>query len=139
MPSPFPGMDPYLEHPGWWPDFHARFIPICSEALNEVLPDEYDARIETSARLAEIDDEELRLVAPDVYVASRRRSSARKRKPRAGCGTATLDQVTLRTRPFKKSGIIGFGCCTARPRRSSLSSRSFRRPIKRVAVTRNIS
>jgi len=22
MPSPFPGMDPYLEHPALWPDVH---------------------------------------------------------------------------------------------------------------------
>ncbi|MFN0055331.1 MAG: DUF4058 family protein [Planctomycetales bacterium] len=22
MPSPFPGMDPYLEDPGLWPDVH---------------------------------------------------------------------------------------------------------------------
>ena len=22
MPSPFPGMDPYLESPDIWPDFH---------------------------------------------------------------------------------------------------------------------
>ena len=23
MPSPFPGIDPYLESQGYWPDFHA--------------------------------------------------------------------------------------------------------------------
>lgn len=28
MPSRFPGMDPYLEHPGVWPDFHAEFIRV---------------------------------------------------------------------------------------------------------------
>jgi hypothetical protein len=26
MPSPFPGMDPYLEHPGMWPEVHHRLI-----------------------------------------------------------------------------------------------------------------
>ena len=24
MPSPFPGMDPYLEKPALWPDIHQR-------------------------------------------------------------------------------------------------------------------
>lgn len=26
MPSPFPGMDPYLEEPRRWPDVHQRLI-----------------------------------------------------------------------------------------------------------------
>ena len=26
MPSPFPGMDPYLEDPWLWPDFHLSFM-----------------------------------------------------------------------------------------------------------------
>ncbi len=108
MPSPFPGMDPYLEHPGWWPDFHARFIPICCDALNEVLPDKYDARIETATQLVEIPDQELRLMAPDVFVAGPHRPAlrvprrpARKRKTRGGT-TATLEQVTLRAPAFKE-------------------------------------
>ena len=37
MPSPFPGIDPYLESQGYWPDFHARFITYCRDALNEIL------------------------------------------------------------------------------------------------------
>jgi Protein of unknown function (DUF4058) len=102
MPSPFPGMDPYLEHPGWWPDFHARFIPICCDVLNEVLPSRYDARIETSTQLVEIPARELKLMEPDVYVAGRLpQRSARRQKARAG-GVATLDQVTLRAPAFKE-------------------------------------
>ena len=26
MPTPFPGMDPYVEHPGLWPDMHNGLI-----------------------------------------------------------------------------------------------------------------
>jgi Protein of unknown function (DUF4058) len=26
MPTPFPGMDPYVEHPGLWPDVHNGLI-----------------------------------------------------------------------------------------------------------------
>ena len=45
MPSPFPGMDPYLEDPAFWHDFHDSFVTFWSGALNEVLPDPYEARI----------------------------------------------------------------------------------------------
>ena len=39
MNSPFPGMDPYLEDPAIWMDFHERFITYCSDFLNDSLPD----------------------------------------------------------------------------------------------------
>jgi hypothetical protein len=38
MPSPFPGMDPYLEDPGLWPDFHGELIYACRVRLLEQLP-----------------------------------------------------------------------------------------------------
>ncbi len=39
MPSPFPGMNPYLEHPSVWHDFHERFIPLAAELIgSQVLP-----------------------------------------------------------------------------------------------------
>ena len=33
MPSPFPGMDPYVEESSIWPDMHLRLISNISEAL----------------------------------------------------------------------------------------------------------
>jgi hypothetical protein len=45
MPSPFPGMDPYLEAPGIWPDFHNAFATELSSALNHTLPRPYYARL----------------------------------------------------------------------------------------------
>lgn len=33
MPSPFPGMNPYLEQEDAWHDFHERFSPACSDVL----------------------------------------------------------------------------------------------------------
>lgn len=45
MPSPFPGMDPYLESPAHWPDFHFRFISALADAINARVPDRYVARI----------------------------------------------------------------------------------------------
>jgi len=68
MPSPFPGMDPYLEASGRWPDFHSRFINACSEVLLQRLPDHYDARIEERVQLVDLDAEQPRIFRPDVGV-----------------------------------------------------------------------
>ena len=38
MPGPFPGMDPYLEHPALWPGTHQGLITYIHEALNALLP-----------------------------------------------------------------------------------------------------
>src|SRR4051812_16384147 len=38
MPSPFPGMDPYLEEPSLWPDFHATMLVAIRAALHATLP-----------------------------------------------------------------------------------------------------
>jgi hypothetical protein len=35
MPSPFPGMDPYLEHPAHSPDVHVELISAIRAALKE--------------------------------------------------------------------------------------------------------
>ena len=40
MTSPFPGMDPYLEDPAFWPDFHHRFIDCWCEEIAAELPDD---------------------------------------------------------------------------------------------------
>ena len=46
MPNRFPGVDPYLEYQGFWPDFHASFITYWRDALVQQLPDNYEARID---------------------------------------------------------------------------------------------
>src|SRR4051794_4880520 len=43
MPSPFPGMDPWLESPGVFPDIHDALIFLLREGLNAVLPRGYFA------------------------------------------------------------------------------------------------
>jgi hypothetical protein len=44
-------MDPYLEDPAFWPDFHQSFILYWRDALNDQLPDHYEARIDERAHL----------------------------------------------------------------------------------------
>ncbi len=43
MPSPFPGMDPYLEAPEFFPSFHKRFMVFLEEKLQKALPRPYFA------------------------------------------------------------------------------------------------
>ena len=67
MPSPFPGMDPYLEHPAIFPGFHDRFIAYFSEAIQAALPPPYYADI--ADRLwVEVSD---RYIGPDVNILQR--------------------------------------------------------------------
>jgi len=67
MPSPFPGMDPFLEIAGDWRDFHSAFISYARQALNEHLPEDYVARIDERFYLAELPDED-RHFLPDVAI-----------------------------------------------------------------------
>lgn len=46
MPSPFPGMDPYLEHPQLWSDVHHRLISGIAIALGPKLRPMYRVAIE---------------------------------------------------------------------------------------------
>ena len=55
MPSPFPGMDPYLENPDDWRGFHTSFIAHLAGSLNQQLPREFAAKIEE--RLYVVQDE----------------------------------------------------------------------------------
>src|SRR5438552_267941 len=68
MASPFPGMDPYLEHPGNWPDFHTTFIVCWRDALRVALPTPYTARINERMYLVEAPPEIRRLIIPSVAV-----------------------------------------------------------------------
>lgn len=44
MPSPFPGMDPYLETTDWFPDLRSSLIHHVKARLNRVLPESYYAQ-----------------------------------------------------------------------------------------------
>ena len=66
MPSPFPGIDPYIESQGFWPDFHGSTMAYIRDALNISMPDAYVAQIEEQLRLVAEDGEVLGAYRPDV-------------------------------------------------------------------------
>lgn len=54
MPSPFPGMDPYLEDPTLWRGFHHSFAEEIKRALNGLLTARYFADIEVRIVIEEV-------------------------------------------------------------------------------------
>ena len=68
MPSPFPGMDPYLESPLHWRDVHHRLAAEISRRLSPRLSPRYVARLETRLVALSPDEEEISLLVPDVEV-----------------------------------------------------------------------
>ena len=68
MPSPFPGMDPFLENPHVWPSVHATLIAEIQAALNGQLRPKYVARTELRIYVSDQDDLGRRVMIPDVRV-----------------------------------------------------------------------
>src|SRR5688572_17176861 len=64
MPSPFPGMDPWLEHPAVFPDLHDSLIIYTRDALNSRLPAPYFANTATRVWVEPSE----RLIAPAIKV-----------------------------------------------------------------------
>jgi len=62
MPSPFPGMNPYLEQDDAWHDFHERFIPLIAERLGAQLVPDYIVKINEHIYVRELPAEDRRLL-----------------------------------------------------------------------------
>ena len=70
MPSPFPGMDPYLEHPALWPDVHNSLLAALRDSLSPQVAPRYYVALERRTYLLTPDD--LVFVGrPDVAVVRR--------------------------------------------------------------------
>jgi len=54
VPSPFPGMDPYLEHPDLWPDVHNSLIAALANELSPTLRPRYYVALEERTYLSEV-------------------------------------------------------------------------------------
>ena len=89
MPSPFPGMDPWLEDPDTFPEVHASLITYLRDALNAVLPAGYAARMK---KIVWVDDEvrsepDVSLFGPD------RPAAGAAVRPLAGLLTAGTERA----------------------------------------------
>lgn len=68
MPSPFPGMDPYLEDPGLWPDTHHGFISEMQAVLNRQLRPRYHVRVEERVYISDENDPGRSAIVPDLRI-----------------------------------------------------------------------
>jgi hypothetical protein len=85
-------MDPYIESPVHWPDFHGRFINALSETISETLPEAYFARIQEDAVLLEPVPPAY-MVIPDVLVGAD--APDRTAAKSVTSGVAVLEPTTL--------------------------------------------
>ena len=53
MPSPFPGMNPYLEGSGLWPMFHTQLLSGCQQHLVAQVRPRYFVRLESRVYVRE--------------------------------------------------------------------------------------
>jgi hypothetical protein len=93
MPSPFPGMDPYLE--SHWRDIHAGLIIYARDALQEVLPSQLRARVEERVLLETpmgLDD---RPLFPDVRVIEYPPKRSRSMEARPAGGVAVAEPLLV--------------------------------------------
>jgi hypothetical protein len=96
MPSPFPGVDPYLESQHFWEDFHPSFLTYLRDVLNDVLPERYVAQLGERFHLVEVAEGKARSVRPDVAVVERAGHAARRiALPAPTGGAMALQPVTI--------------------------------------------
>ena len=93
MPSPFPGMDPYLE--AHWRDVHASLVIYARDALQGVLPTSLRARVEESVLLESPKGLGDHPLFPDVRVVEY--TSKRGLETRPAAGAAVAEPVLVET------------------------------------------
>ena len=70
MPSPFPGMNPYIELEEVWHDFHERWIPYAAAMLGPQVQPRYIVKLDEHVYIHELPAEERRLIGKsDLSVA----------------------------------------------------------------------
>jgi Protein of unknown function (DUF4058) len=91
MPSPLPGMNPYLESPELWSEFHSRMIVAIADALDTTLSQDYRVAVEKRIYLTQ-GEETFLIGIPDVSVTA---------PPQANTGTtATAIATELMAEPM---------------------------------------
>jgi hypothetical protein len=91
MPSPFPGMDPYLEEPGIWSQFHAGLTVRIAAELNRTLPPGYLARYDRYLWIRdESEQTNVLLGESDGYVTGPQEPAAAAAQARPSTAPATL-------------------------------------------------
>jgi len=86
VPSPFPGMDPYIESTGRWNDFHERMLTHFCELLLELVPDSYDVSVEERVTSISVPGGDTKRAVIDIGI-----TSSRAEDVDSSGGVATLE------------------------------------------------
>ncbi len=95
MPSPFPGMDPWLEHPALWPDVHDRLIIAMADYLGPILRPRYYVAVGIHSYIITRPPESLQIRYPDVMVVY-----TPQREPLAAPATVAVAEPVVVRVPF---------------------------------------
>ena len=68
MPSPFPGMNPYLETEDAWHDFHERFMPLAADEIGQQVGPNYIVKIDEHVYIHDFSEERRLLGRADIFV-----------------------------------------------------------------------
>ena len=105
MPSPFPGMDPYLEHPSLWPDVHTALINEIRYVLTPLLSPRYTARLDVHVMVDHITDpDEIAVIVPDVAVLEPPRAPAAPHAATA-IAPAPFQMANVLTTPVRQATL----------------------------------
>lgn len=101
MPSPFPGMNPYLEQDDVWHDFHERIIPSIAELLEAEVGPNYIVKIDEQVYVHELPQGERSLLGrSDVFLAQSGANGERK-----SATTLVEAPATVRIPSFDKESL----------------------------------
>src|SRR5579864_9329065 len=104
MPSPFPGMDPYLERPDRWSGVHARLIAVIGEMLARQVAPRFFVDSEDYVYILGRDDPGRSFLRPDlslVELAGAGRVSPARARIAAPLLVAIPEELEIRT-PYLK-------------------------------------
>lgn len=122
MPSPFPGMDPYIEACGRWGDFHTALLGAFRTRLNRSLPERYAAAIQEYVWIHEpVTGRTRRAMEPDAYVTEHPKSG---RSVSGGRGAAATAPVSIRLPAQRRK----------RPKHLQIVDRNLKRVVTAIEV-----
>jgi hypothetical protein len=96
MPTPFPGIDPYLEAQGYGEGFHLGFTTYCCDTLNELLPESYVAVLREYPHRVDLTPREAKQILGDAAILGEERKAVpggARAKPSGK--TLTREPVTI--------------------------------------------
>jgi uncharacterized protein DUF4058 len=99
MPSPFPGMDPYLEDPNVFPNLHDKLVVHLEEFIQPQLPEPYFAKAAHRVWLEYADSRRI----PDVSVVAAKAPAVRIVEPESAVAVAEYPiKVTANEIPWEE-------------------------------------